>query len=112
MEEEIAALVTAAVAANRRLKAEESSGSKLAEVMLLLKEARQVELLTRFPERVSLVHDANLPQGYPSVGLASPVSYRELDGTWNKTLNAHHAKRERLKNWVSEDTILGWEGRR
>ena len=103
--DEFAALVTAAVVANRlwhEHPGEESVGERK-QFLRLLKEARQVELLRRFPDRATLQLDAERSLLY--VRISPPVRIREWDGHERYASDAGHFPRERVLGWMTEDSL-------
>ena len=96
--DEFAALVTAAVLANR--KWHEHPGE---EFLRLLKEARQVELLRRFPERATLRLDAERSLLY--VRISPPVLIREWDGHERYATDAGHFPQACLLGWMTQDSL-------
>ncbi len=100
-----AALVTAAVLANRKWhehRGEEFEGDRK-QFLRLLKEARQVELLRRFPGRATLRLDAERSLLY--VRISPPVLIREWDGHERYATDAGHFPRERVVGWMTQDSL-------
>lgn len=103
--DEFAALVTAAVLANRKWHehpGEEFVGERK-QFLRLLKEARQVELLRRFPERATLRLDAERSLLY--VRISPPVLIREWDGHERYATDAGHFPQACLLGWMTQDSL-------
>jgi hypothetical protein len=103
--DEFAALVTAAVLANRlwhEHPGDEFVGERK-QFLRLLKEARQVELLQRFPQRARLQMEEGREIMF--VRISPPVLIREWDGHERYATDAGHFPRERLLGWMTEDSL-------
>lgn len=102
---EFDALVQAAVLANRRwhqTPGEEFRGSQKL-FLRMLKEARQMELLVRYPKRSSLVLDD--AEGLLAVRLSPPALIREWDGEMRWASWAGHFPQRRVLGWVTQESL-------
>jgi len=103
--DEFAALVTAAVLANRKWHehpGEEFAGERK-QFLRLLKEARQVELLRRFPERATLQMDEG--RDILFVRISPPALIREWDGHERYATDAGHFPRACVLGWMTQDSL-------
>lgn len=99
------ALVQAAVLANDRwheTPGEEYSGNHK-HFLRLLKDARQVELLRRFPARTSLVPDAL--NGTLSLKLRKPVWITAWSGERREVRFAGHFPRHAMLEWMTVESV-------
>jgi hypothetical protein len=103
--DEFAALVQSAVLANDRWH--ETPGDEYAgnhkHFLRLQKDARQVELLRRFPDRARLISDRDT--GTLSVKLVVPLWVTTRSGQPRLVHFAGHFPRHAMVEWMTEDSV-------